>query len=57
MKDAEESVEGLKPDEIVKELQNIRFSIDRFLEKFERSLKLNKLQNQLDEGLKIYILK
>lgn len=37
----ESSEEALKPSEIVSELQKIRMSIDRFLEKFAGSLKLN----------------
>jgi hypothetical protein len=39
-----ESSESIKPNEIVKELYNIRMSIDKFLEKFERSLKISDIR-------------
>jgi len=39
LKESEEVPENIKPAEIVKELKSIRCGIDRFLEKFERSLK------------------
>ena len=42
VKDKEEAVEELKPADVVKELQHIRSSIDRFLDRFERVLKLDK---------------
>ena len=45
VKDKEENFEDqIKPNEIVKELYNIRMSIDSFLEKFERSLKLSDMK-------------
>lgn len=36
-----ETMEELKPAEIIKELKNIRSSIDRFLDNLERSLKVD----------------
>ena len=41
MKEDEEHREDINHADISKELHNIRLSIDRFLEKFEKSLKLN----------------
>jgi hypothetical protein len=38
----EENVEEIKASEIVRELQHIRSGIDKFLEKFDRYLKLDK---------------
>jgi protein TFG len=56
LKDKEDNIEeAIKPTEIVKELYNIRLSIDSFLEKFERSLKLSDVrhhQQKVDEPLK-----
>lgn len=54
MKEEEEEAieETVKPSEIVNELQKIRMSIDRFLEKFAGSLKLNeKSSPEQKEGM------
>lgn len=40
--------EGIKASEVIKELQNIRTSIDKFLDNFERYLKLDKGQQKID---------
>jgi hypothetical protein len=45
VKEDHEQKEEINHAEIAKELQNIRLSIDRFLEKFERSFKLNQYKH------------
>lgn len=48
----EATEETVKPSEIVNELQKIRMSVDRFLEKFAGSLKLNeKSSPEQKEGI------
>jgi hypothetical protein len=41
VRDEEQKQEEIKPTEILKELANIRTSIDKFLEKFDKFLKLD----------------
>ncbi len=45
----ETSAEEVKPSEIVDELKKIRMSIDRFLDKFAGSLKLNEKSSETKE--------
>lgn len=46
-------MEEIRPADVVKELQNIRSSIDRFLDRFERMLKLDaKRSTAVDESVK-----
>ncbi len=41
VKESEDIQDAVKPNEIVKELKNIRLSIDRFLERFATSLRID----------------
>jgi len=45
VKDDNEQKEEINHADVARELHHIRLSIDRFLEKFERSLKLNLNKN------------
>ena len=44
-------MEEIKAADVVKELQNIRSSIDRFLDRFERLLKLDASVKRSDESV------
>ncbi len=50
MKETEDVQEALSPNEIVKELQNIRLSIDRFLEKFAASFKFDTKPSPINDS-------
>lgn len=50
LNEEKESPEEINHGEIAKELQHIRLSIDKFLERFEKSLKLNQTQLKNEEA-------